>query len=82
MDDARDYVDKTAAWDALVKPKPAGWISLAIEPIDSDPDLEPGGYLTLERADGRSVWRQRFVVASKTGSHYVLKPVDVMHGYG
>lgn len=57
-------------------------ITLKIAPIDSDPDLEPGGYLTLERSDGRSVWRQRFVVESKTGSRYVLKPVDVRHGYG
>ena len=56
-------------------------ITLKIEPIASDPDLEPGGYLTLERADGRSVWRQRFVVESKKGGRYVLKPVDALHGY-
>lgn len=29
--------------------------------LDSNPDLAPGGYITLERSDGRSLWRQRFV---------------------
>ncbi len=55
--------------------------TIEIAPLDSDPDLKPGGYLTLERSDGRSLWRQRFVVESKTGNHYVLKPVDEFHGY-
>lgn len=46
-----------------------------------DPDLAEGGYLAIERADGRSLWRQRFVVVKKTKTGYVLKPVSVTHGY-
>jgi hypothetical protein len=56
--------------------------TFSIEPMNADPDVEPGGFLTLERADGRSVWRQRFVVTRRAriaGSfHYVLQPVDEM----
>jgi hypothetical protein len=29
-------------------------------PLDSDPELEVGGVVWLERSDGRSVWRQQF----------------------
>lgn len=53
-----------------------------VEPIRSDPDVMPDGFLTLERADGRSVWRQRFVVTRKISvagnCHYTLEPVDEM----
>jgi len=42
----------------------------------SDPDVSVGGYLTLERADGRSVWKQRLVVVQKDHNIYHLKPVD------
>ena len=45
-----------------------------------DPDIEVGAYLTLERADGRSLWKQRFVVTAK-GKSYTLEPVDEFHGY-
>lgn len=49
---------------------------IVMEPLASDPELEPGGFITLERADGRSVWRQRFVVAQTLGPYIYLKPVE------
>ncbi len=57
-------------------------IRIELQPIESDPELEVGGILTLERADGRSVWRQRFEVEHKikkprqANPKYVLKPVE------
>ena len=51
-------------------------VELRILPIKSDPDVEVGGYLTLERADGRSLWKQRFVVIRKNKTKYTLQPVD------
>jgi hypothetical protein len=45
-----------------------------------DLDLQIGGHLTLERADGRSVWRQRLRLVAKYTDDYtdrlVLIPVD------
>ncbi len=52
-------------------------LKLEILPIESDPDLKVGGILTLERADGRSVWRQRLVVVEKGDRFYRLAPCDV-----
>ena len=44
--------------------------------LDSDPDLEVGAFLTLERADGRSIWRQRLQVTRKLKHGYILVPCD------
>jgi hypothetical protein len=44
-----------------------------IGPLPRDPDLDLGGILTLERADGRSVWRQRLVVVAKADGVYTMK---------
>ena len=48
--------------------------------LRSDPDLELGGILTLERADGRSVWRQRLQVIRKhdgpSALRYKFRPID------
>ena len=54
---------------------------LAINGLIADPDLELGGYITLERADGRSVWRQRFVVKGKFDHGYVLEAASETDGY-
>jgi hypothetical protein len=52
--------------------------AIEVDPIDSDPDLQVGGFITLERADGlRGVWRQRFKVIEKRPGGYRLAPVDV-----
>ena len=50
-------------------------------PVKDDPDIEVGSYVTLERADGRSLWKQRFVVSAKSPKSYTLEPVDAFHGY-
>lgn len=52
---------------------------IMLNAVPTDPDIEVGGYLTLERADGRSVWRQRFVCAYKAGDHYVMQACEVDH---
>jgi hypothetical protein len=49
--------------------------------LDTDPDIALGGILTIERADGRSVWRQRMAVSAKAGGHYTLRPVDACYGF-
>lgn len=50
-------------------------VVVQIRPFEGvDPDLAIGGILTLERADGRSVWRQRLVVVEKSGTGYVMEP--------
>jgi len=51
-------------------------VQIDIDPIESDPDLQVGGFITLERSDGRSAWRQRFTVRQKRGGKYFLSPVD------
>ena len=56
-------------------------IKLIVDELPTDPDIEIGGYLTMQRQDGRSLWQQRFIVTDKGRSTYCLKPVDVMHGY-
>ncbi len=53
----------------------SAWILLPEMP---DPDLEVGGHLTLERADGRSVWRARLVC---TGKYPSADPLDDVMGY-
>lgn len=50
-------------------------ITIYMEPVPTDPELAIGGHITLERADGRSLWRQRFVVKEHAGNVYVLAPV-------
>lgn len=45
-------------------------------PLHSDPELETGGILTLERSDGRSVWRQRLKMVHIIETDiYVMRPV-------
>ncbi len=52
-------------------------VKLEIDPIESDPDLQVGEMMWLERSDGRRpVWRQRLVVRLKSGGNYSLSPVD------
>ena len=46
-------------------------------PLHSDPQLSVGGYIWLERTDGRTLWRQRLQVAKVTKKGcYVLTPVS------
>lgn len=47
--------------------------------VDSDPDIRVGEYLTIERADGRSVWRARVVCEAKAGELYRMREVDAFH---
>jgi hypothetical protein len=47
----------------------------------TDPDLRPGAFLTLERADGRSVWRQRLRVKRIHAGWYVMEPVAETEGF-
>jgi hypothetical protein len=56
-------------------------VYLEIDGPVRDPDLSEGDYLTIERADGRSVWRQRLLVSQKIGRIYILTPVSDTHGY-
>lgn len=55
-------------------------------PLRTDPELKTGDILTLERSDGRPVWRQRLkmVRAVKQAhwqpTHYILSPADMADG--
>ncbi len=51
-------------------------VTIRITSVSSDPDIKVGGILTIERADGRSVWRERMICVSKRKSKYVMSPVD------
>lgn len=51
-------------------------IEIVLEPLSSDPDVKVGEFLTLERADGRSVWRQRLLCRSLRNGRYRFAPVD------
>lgn len=54
-------------------------IIIEMPPLSSDPDLPVGGFLTLERADGRPVWREQFEVEivhrTQWQIEYVMRPV-------
>lgn len=47
----------------------------------SDPNVNVGGYMTIERADGRNVWRQRMKLIRKTPYGYMFEAVAETHGY-
>ena len=49
---------------------------ITVRPMPTDPDVEIGGFLVMERADGRSLWRQRFRVVQKADHYYKLQPCD------
>lgn len=48
-----------------------------VGPLRTDPELETGDILTLERSDGiRSVWRQRLKMVRIVQGHYIMVPVE------
>lgn len=53
-----------------------------VGPLCTDPELETGDILTLERSDGkRSVWRQRLrMVRVFADDIYVMEPVGKIDG--
>lgn len=52
-----------------------------VGPLRTDPELETGDILTLERSDGkRSVWRQRLMLLRVVQGHYILVPRESIDG--
>lgn len=52
-----------------------------VGPLRTDPELETGDILTLERSDGeRSVWRQRLKMVRIVEQHYIMTPVEPTDG--
>lgn len=54
-------------------------VTIEIGALQSDPDLKEGSIITLERSDGRSVWRQRLRIIKRIdlmrGPHYVAEAI-------